>query len=104
MTRCASCRPKDPCEKHFQAQVVQLAEFQGWKVYHTRFSFLSNVGFPDLILLRGNELLALELKRNGGKMTTTQAEWIDAFGHVTEVAALCLSPVQWPLIEAALAP
>ena len=112
MTRCPHCKPGDPCERHFQESVIDSAHVWGWRVAHFRPAQTSKgwrtpvaadgAGFPDLILIRGSELLALELKRKGGSMTVAQGEWIDAFRQVGQVTALCLSPVDWPMIEAAL--
>lgn len=112
MTACPSCRPGSPCERHFQRQVIDLARLCGWRVAHFRPAQTvrgwrtpveaDGAGFPDLLMVRGNELLALELKSAKGKATPEQEEWLAAFGQVTEAAALCLRPVQWPLIEAAL--
>jgi len=112
MTACAHCRSGSPCERHFQQQVIELAHLCGWRVAHFRPArtekgwrtpvAADGAGFPDLVMLRGEELLVLELKSDKGKATDEQQEWLAAFGQVSEAAALCLRPVQWPLIEAAL--
>jgi hypothetical protein len=46
-------------ESVFQDQIVGLARFYGWdRVYHTHDSRRSHPGFPDLVLVRGPELVA----------------------------------------------
>jgi hypothetical protein len=37
-------------------------------------------GFPDLILLRGERIIAAELKVGKGRATNEQLAWLDAFG------------------------
>ena len=49
-------------EKEFMAQVIQLAQLCGWRLYHTHNSQRSVGGFPDLLLLRGRSLVVAELK------------------------------------------
>lgn len=66
-------------EKEWQAQVVQLARLNGWRlIYHTFDSRHSKAGFPDLVLLRPPELLIVELKTDIGKVKADQQEWLDA--------------------------
>lgn len=68
----------DVLEKDWQAQIVQLARQLGFqRIYHTFNSRRSAHGFPDLILLR-DRLVAVELKRETGKLTDEQAGWIRA--------------------------
>ena len=40
-------------------------------------------GFPDLMIFRNGKYLALELKRDGGKMSAAQRRWRDAVGTQT---------------------
>lgn len=74
-------------EKDFQKQVVELARLYGWKVAHFHDSrrqvkpgvFVGDkdaAGFPDLVLVRPPELVFLELKRELGKTTPAQDEWL----------------------------
>jgi len=89
-------------EKQFSQAVVQLAGYCGWKVYRTWLPIHSPAGFPDLILVRGPEMLCIELKRNGRKPTPAQEDWLNALQHVETVNAFCWKPEHWSLIEAAL--
>jgi hypothetical protein len=63
-------------EKEFQAQVVQLATYYGWRVYHTHDSRRSAAGFPDLVLVRPPELIFAELKTEKGRIRPEQADWL----------------------------
>jgi hypothetical protein len=112
MTACVSCRPGSPCEHHFQAQVIELAHLYGWRVAHFRPArtekgwrtpvAADGVGWPDLILIRGREMIALELKSEKGRLSPAQEEWRNALQHVETVNAFCWKPKHWELIEAAL--
>ena len=70
-------------EAAFQQQLVQLAELYGWRSYHTHDSRRSQRGFPDLVLVRGPELIFAELKTDTGRIKPEQLEWIDALGLVS---------------------
>lgn len=81
----------DVLEKDWQAQIVQLARQLGFhRCYHTFNSRRSAHGFPDLILLR-DRLVAVELKRETGKLTVEQAGWIHAL-LAAEVETYVLRP------------
>ncbi len=65
-------------EKEFLQQVIDLAHLTGWLCYHTHDSRRSCKGFPDLILVRGTQLLAAELKSEKGRLSPAQQQWLDA--------------------------
>lgn len=69
--------PSGIAEKDWQAQVVELAQLYRWRVYHTYDSRRSHEGWPDLILARPPELLAVELKTDTGRLRPAQREWLD---------------------------
>lgn len=69
-------------EKRFMQKVIDLARLNGWLVYHTWHSANSARGFPDLICIRGNRLLAIECKKGRAKVTPDQQEWLAAFEAV----------------------
>jgi hypothetical protein len=85
-------------ERAFQSQVTNLATFYGWKWAHFHDSRRQVVrrgqtavigdaaaaGFPDLVLVRGPELLFVELKAEKGRTRPTQVEWIKALRVVEE--------------------
>lgn len=59
-------------EKAWQAFVVECAQLNDWWVHHHFDSRRSEPGWPDLVLIRPPELLIVELKREGGKVTAAQ--------------------------------
>ena len=68
-------------EKQFSQQVVDLAKILGWKVYRCWLSIHSPAGFPDLTMVKTlsdgyTVILFVELKRDGGKLTQSQIEWL----------------------------
>lgn len=63
-------------EAAFQQQVLNLAELYGWRAYHTHNSRRSQPGFPDLVLIRGPELIFAELKTDKGRLRPEQEAWI----------------------------
>ncbi len=79
-------------EADFQSQVLQLAGLLRWRRAHFRPGLNrrgewqtavqgDGAGFPDLILVRGDRLLAVELKSELGKTTPEQATWLEAFAQ-----------------------
>ena len=65
-------------EKDWQSQVKELAAKLGYKrAYHTFDSRRSDSGFPDLVLVR-DRVIYLELKREKGKLSDSQIEWLTA--------------------------
>ncbi len=89
-------------EKEFMQQVAQLAGLRGWRVYHTYDSRKSVAGFPDMLLIRGRQMLVFELKVGKRKTTPEQDDWLCAFRGVHGVGAYELRPTDWPLIETLL--
>ena len=94
-------------EKEFMAQVVQLAKLRGWLCYHTYDARNSAAGFPDLVLVRRERLIFAELKRNGGKPTPEQLQWLAALRAVATVTPAVhvrlWRPMDWADMEAMLA-
>ena len=89
-------------ERDWQTTVVDAARKAGWLTWHSYDSRRSYPGFPDLMMVRGPMLLALELKTEKGKVTVQQQEWIDALKKVRIVSADIARPHHWPDIERAL--
>lgn len=84
MRRVAPAIPlNDMLEKQLEQQIVGsktkpgLARMLGWKAYHTLRSQGSESGYPDWTLIR-ERVVWLELKREKGVVSDTQAEWITA--------------------------
>lgn len=89
-------------EKQFMSQVVELARLCHWAVYHTRDSRGSTAGFPDLVLLRGDQLVICEIKTMTGRLTTAQASWLSALRLVPGISVFLWRPDDWPAIERVL--
>jgi hypothetical protein len=92
-------------EAHFQRQVLQLAGFYGWLAYHTHDSRRSQPGFPDLVLVRGPELIFAELKTDAGRLKRAQEEWVAALERVSSAIrgaglTVDVSPDVMPVIPA----
>jgi hypothetical protein len=67
----------DLTEKEFSAQLYELARMTGWRRYHTWRSVKSAAGFPDEVLVR-ERVIFVEVKREQGKVSPAQQEWLDA--------------------------
>lgn len=75
-------------ERQFQTVIIELAQWQGWMIYHPlpaqnsrgnwRTAQAGHIGFPDLVLAHPKRgLIFAELKTAIGKLTTNQQNWID---------------------------
>lgn len=70
-------------EKEFTSQAVGtrsspgVARMYGFKTYHTLRSKGSEAGFPDWVLVR-ERVVYLELKRERGRLSPAQREWLRA--------------------------
>ena len=86
-------RKSDPVfkisERHFQAAIVELAKWNGWKVFHPlpaqnargqyRTAQIGDVGFPDLVLVHAERgVIFAELKTAIGKLSDAQNDWLMA--------------------------
>ncbi len=89
-------------EAAFQKMVITLARLCGWRVYHTYDSRRSQAGFPDLVLIRGQLLLFVELKTDTGRVTAEQKAWLAALAEAGQDVWVW-RPADWPAIEAILA-
>ena len=89
-------------EKQFQSKVVELAELLGWKVYHTYDSRRSAKGFPDLVMVRRDTLLFLELKVGSNKVTPFQHNWLSALSQVKRIRVKEIYPADAMLLKALL--
>ena len=92
-------------EAQFQKQVVDLAHYQGWHVFHTYDSRRSTgSGFPDLVLVRGGEFLPIfaELKTSKGQLSAVQKTWRKVLEQCPGADYRLWRPEDWPEIEATL--
>ena len=100
MTRAA--KPPPLTERDFQRQVLDLAGILGWLVYHPFLSKWSERGFPDLTLVRPPRVVFAELKRDGGRPTPAQAEWLGVLGLCHGVETYLWRPADLTEIAAVL--
>ena len=81
-------------ERDFSRQVIDLARFRGWLIYHSWTSIHSPAGFPDLVMTRKGRLIFAELKRDKGKLTPAQEEWLAALRE-TAAGVYEWKPADW---------
>lgn len=65
-------------EAQLQSAIIENAGYLGWRHFHVHDSRHSVSGFPDLILVRGDRIIAAELKNATRKATVEQLEWLSA--------------------------
>ena len=91
--------PTFATEAAFQAAIVQKAREWGWLCFHTYDSRRCEPGFPDLILLRRDRMIAAELKRSRKeKPSPAQRKWLRAFQGVSGANVYIWSPEDWDTI------
>lgn len=87
-------------EDEWMLYIRGLARALGFAVYHTHDSRRSDAGFPDLILVKGRYMLAIELKRDRKqKPTPDQLRWLQLMTGVEEVRAAVWTPEDRDQIE-----
>ncbi len=103
-------------ERDFQEQIIDLAHLLGWRVAHFRPARTAKgwrtpveadaKGFPDLVLLRPPRLIFAELKRDGGKASSSQRDWLFELAECNadeDRFEVCLwRPSDWAEIKRAL--
>ena len=83
-------------EAQFQAQVIQLARMNGWRVFHPmkmqardgtwRTALSGDKGWPDLVLAHQTRgLIVAELKADKGRLTPDQHQWLTALAPWAEI-------------------
>ena len=67
-------------EKDLREWIIDLCWLFRWKFYFTWTSIHSPAGFPDLVLVHPEKkrIIFAELKRENGKLTEAQQEWLEA--------------------------
>jgi hypothetical protein len=98
-------------EAQWQKTVETMLRLNGWHYYHApdnrpgKNGAVQNIraGYPDLTAIRGTRTLGIELKRETGKTTPEQDEWLAVMagaGWETYV----WRPSDAPTLQAVLAP
>ena len=82
-------------ERELQASITDAAQRLGWLTYHTHDSRRSAHGFPDLVLVRGNTVLFLELKSGKGRVSPDQQTWQARLSQACQVGAAVVRPADY---------
>lgn len=102
-------------ETAWQSVVTDVASLYGWRWYHppdnmprkarSGYTYVQNVrrGFPDLVLVKPPRLLFVELKKQTGKTTPEQEDWI-ADLRASGVRVEVWRPLDEELVRAVLGP
>lgn len=77
-----SARALKMSEAQLQAAIIEAATALGWLTYHTFDSRRSNLGWPDLAMVRRGRMVIAELKAEKGVVSLEQQRWIDELGAV----------------------
>lgn len=100
----------EPSETEFQSAVVHLAELAGWRTMHVRRSIArdnrwatttSITGWPDLVLWRPGQFIAVELKSEKGRLSRQQADVLQSL-TAASIDTHVWRPSDWPQIETIL--
>ena len=68
-------------ESELQHMIQDLLDLYKWKWHHTSDSRRSTAGLPDIVAIRPPRVLFAELKRETGRTSKTQEEWLEALGR-----------------------
>lgn len=96
----ALAKPPGLTEKEFMGQLKDFAVRLGWFWYHPFLSQHSAPGWPDVTLVRERVVYA-ELKREGGKATPAQLQWIERLRGAGQEVYLW-TPANWEEIAEVL--
>ena len=97
----ASPTPAMP-EAAWQGRVLDLARLCAWRAFHDHDSRRNAAGLPDLLLVRGDRLVAAELKAERGRLRAGQREWLAALDRVAGVETYVWRPSDWATVMAVL--
>lgn len=87
--------PADCPEEYFQSLVVDLMERRGWLVWHDNDPRWNDAGLPDLIAVREDRLIFIELKAERGVMRQHQELWGYLLCRVPGIEYHCFRPCDW---------
>ena len=91
-------------ESDLMESIMQYAELKGWaymhaydsrrvKCYHPDMPEAKG-GFPDLMLIRDNRLLFVEVKAEWGRLTVRQERWADSI-RKAQIECAIVRPSNW---------
>lgn len=93
-----------PTEAEEQAVVLQYCDLKGYKYFHVpnstytksykqkAFNWAQGVrrGVPDLFIIVGKKMIAIEMKRTRGSVTSPeQKQWVDNLNSANVPARIC---------------
>ncbi len=90
-------------EGDFASWLEDYLTMRGWIFYHTRRSDRSVKGFPDYVCVRGEEVVFLEIKGDGGVVSKEQEEWLRWLKQAKRVRAAVVWPSDRDTLERDLA-
>ena len=79
----------------FQNQIIGVAKWNGWMVYHTHNSRRSTKGFPDLCMARRGRIVFAELKVGKDRPFPAQKEWFLELSKNAHVRVCLWFPHDW---------
>lgn len=82
-------------EAEFQSAVCSLARKLGCLVFHPQNVKRSVAGFPDLTIVGGSGFMFRELKKDDGRLSPEQHEWLNKLTNAKADAAVW-RPSDWP--------
>jgi hypothetical protein len=94
-------------EKDFQKTVTDALTAFGWRWCHFRpartqrgwrTALSGSPGFPDLVAVRGDRIIYVELKAMNGELRDEQRAWLSNLG-AAGADCHCWRPDDWPFIE-----
>jgi VRR-NUC domain len=94
-------------ERDFEQTVTDALTLFGWRWCHFRPArtqrgwrtpLSGSPGFPDIVAVRGDRILYVELKAANGKLRDEQQAWLSNLG-AAGADCHCWRPSDWPFIE-----
>jgi hypothetical protein len=81
-------------ERELQDAVVELAGYLGFLTFHPYDSRRSAPGWPDLVIVGHGRCIVAELKRERGRVSAMQQQWLDELA-LAGVATYVWRPWHW---------
>ena len=94
-------------ERDWQKTVTDALDVFGWRWIHFRPARTEKgwrtpvsgfAGFPDVVAVRADRVVYIELKTEGGRLGQGQAEWLAALG-LAGAEVHCWRPSDWAEVE-----
>lgn len=81
-------------EDQWQSRITDYCDLRGLRWHHEVDSRRSKSGFPDLVIVGPYGLLFAELKKEDGKVSPEQSDWLGDLRHAG-VLAFVWKPSNW---------